>query len=99
MVIAYKDDFFETLANIRNFIAKDSVSRADDFTKNLHIQIEKIPSMPYSFRQNLDADNKQVRDLIFKGYVIPFHINEKTDTITIFFIYKENLPKIDFKSL
>lgn len=53
--------------------------------------------MPYSHRQNFDANNKNVRDLIFKGYVIPYHINNETSTITILFIYKENQPKIDFK--
>lgn len=55
--------------------------------------------MPYGYRQNLDADNVNVRDLIYKGYAIPFHISKERNTITILLIYRENLPTIDFKNL
>ncbi|WP_229204052.1 hypothetical protein [Campylobacter anatolicus] len=41
MVIIYSDDFFDALSEIRNFIALDSKSRADKFTKNLRTEIEK----------------------------------------------------------
>ncbi|MCZ6156647.1 hypothetical protein O6B72_07480 [Campylobacter ureolyticus] len=51
------------------------------------------------FIQNLDAENENVRDLIFKGYVIVFHISQRYNTITILQIYKRNQPKINFKNL
>lgn len=99
MVIFYTDDFLKSLIEIRNFIAKDSKLRADDFTELLRQEIEKIPYMPYKHRQNLDAENENVRDLIFKGYVIVFHISQRYNTITILQIYKRNQPKINFKNL
>lgn len=99
MVIIYSDDFFDALSEIRNFIALDSKSRADKFTKNLRTEIEKIASMPYSYRKNFDAENENVRDLIYKGYIVPFYVDSTNGTIAILLIYKENLPKINFKNL
>ncbi|MDL0088833.1 type II toxin-antitoxin system RelE/ParE family toxin [Campylobacter gastrosuis] len=97
MKIIYSERFQEEIGEIFNFIAKDSIERAIIFYNELIIKTQKIKDMPYSFRKNLDINNKNVRDLIFKGYVIPYHINNETSTITILFIYKENQPKIDFK--
>ncbi|MBR5941654.1 MAG: type II toxin-antitoxin system RelE/ParE family toxin [Neisseriaceae bacterium] len=55
----------------------------------IYEKIENIPFMPYRFRQNLDANDKNIRDLIYKGYKIPFRIND--ESIEILGIYKENL--------
>ncbi|MDY3669330.1 MAG: hypothetical protein SOZ73_08280 [Campylobacter sp.] len=46
--------------------------------------------MPLSARKNLEADNENVRDLIFKGYVIPFYVSK--EKITLLAIYKHNIP-------
>lgn len=97
MVIKFRGEFERALLNIIDFISNDSKSKAQKFATELKKEIEKVTFMPYSHRQNFDANNKNVRDLIFKGYVIPYHINNETSTITILFIYKENQPKIDFK--
>ncbi|KEA45847.1 type II toxin-antitoxin system RelE/ParE family toxin [Campylobacter mucosalis] len=93
MVIIYKDDFIEALARIREFIALDSVSRADNFTKELRSKIEQIPFMPYRFRKNAILNDKNIRDLIFKGYVVSYKIDEKNQVIKILSIFKYNMPK------
>lgn len=39
--------------------------------------------MPLSARKNLEADNENVRDLIFKDHVIPFYLSkEKNHTFS-----------------
>ncbi len=48
--------------------------------------------MPFRCRKNAILDDKNVRDLIFKGYVIVFRI--KQDEIEILEIFKENLPSL-----
>lgn len=77
---------------IVEFIAKDSPKRAREFANNLKKQIEKIPFMPYGYRKNRIADDENIRDLIFKGYVVIFEIS--SEKIEILEIYKHNLPKI-----
>ena len=47
--------------------------------------------MPYRYRKNAILGDENVRDLVFKGYVITYRINEKS--IEVLLIYKENLPQ------
>lgn len=48
--------------------------------------------MPYSYRKNNIANDENICDLIFKGYVVIFEISTKN--IEILDIYKHNLPKV-----
>ena len=47
--------------------------------------------MPFKYRKNLQLNKDNVRDLIFKGYVIPFLVDK--DEIIILDIYKYNIWK------
>lgn len=91
MNIVFSINFEIELRVILKFIAKDSYENAVKFEKNLYTEIEKIPFMPYRFRKNFDLNREDVRDLIFKGYIIPFKITTKN--IEILTIFKQNLPK------
>ncbi len=57
------------------FIAKDSVGRALDFNDELNEKLEKLSDFPYKYRQSIYFENEDIRDYIFKGYVIPYFIN------------------------
>lgn len=91
MKIIYTPNFNQETDNIINFIALDSITRALEFYNDLMIELQKTKYMPYRFRKNLILNDNDVRDLIFKGYVIPFKI--ENDCIKILSIYKYNLPK------
>ena len=93
MVIRYSSDFIEQLERIVSFIAKDSQTRADEFSSTLRKKIESIPEMPYRFRQNQMLQDENVRDLIYKGYVIVFAI--KQDRIGVLGIFKHNVWEKD----
>lgn len=89
IIASYK--FEENLNQIFNYIAKDSLDRAVNFYKGLYQQIDNIPFMPYRHRKNQTSNDKNIRDLIFKGYIVVFRIDD--EIIEILNIYKQNLPK------
>lgn len=49
--------------------------------------------MPMSYRQSIYFDTEEIRDLIFKGYVIIFRVNTGQGSIEIFGLtkYKANI--------
>ena len=96
MKILFTDDFKENLKEILKFIKQDSKDHAYNFRDSLKNEIIKIPERPYSYRENLTMKDTQVRDLIFKGYVVVFVIDEGEQTITIISIYKHNLPNLKY---
>lgn len=91
MSVTYSDNFVLRLKDIVEFIAKDSKARALEFAKNIRGQINSLVFMPKRCRKNFIANDENIRDLIFKGYVIVFEI--LPDEIRVLDIYKENLPK------
>ncbi|ENV8236065.1 type II toxin-antitoxin system RelE/ParE family toxin [Campylobacter jejuni] len=83
--------FLLDLEKIADFISLDSAKQANLFLDNLEKSIENIPFMPYKNRKSLSFDNENIRDLIFKGYIIPYLIDESKNEIVILGIYKNNL--------
>ena len=91
MKIIYSKKFQNSLANIVDFIAQDSPKRAREFATNLKLQLETIAFMPYKNKKNFIANDENIRDFIFNGYVIIFEIKEKIEILNI---NKNNLPKL-----
>ncbi len=84
-----QDDFFtDNLKDILRFIARDSKQRAHDFNATLLKKLKHLPVHPYKFRQSFYYDNIQVRDFIFKGYTIPYLIDEPEQVIVLLDIFK-----------
>lgn len=92
MNVIYDDLFLNSLCNIIEFITRDSKKKAFYFRDELLKRIDELSFMPYKFRKSLAFDDENVRDFIFKGYVIPYKIDKEKDLIIILGIYKENLP-------
>ena len=86
MTIVFRDRFTESLDAILDYIAQDSLSRALNFSRQLHKQIMTLPQMPYRYRQSHYYDNPNIRDMIFKGYTIPYFVDG--DTIALLDIFK-----------
>lgn len=81
--------YLHKLQNIIEFIAKDSLNRALDFCFELDLKIDGLPLMPYKFKKSIYFDDENIRDLIFKGYVVPYKID--------FFHNPSNNPKTTIK--
>ncbi|EAL8605009.1 type II toxin-antitoxin system RelE/ParE family toxin [Campylobacter jejuni] len=93
MKIVESDKFKKELNNILAFIAKDSVSAKNYFSKSLKDAILCIDNMPYKFRKSTLFNDENIRDFIFKKYVIPYYIDLKNDKILLITIYKNNFVK------
>ena len=86
MLIKYKPKFERELKIIFDFIAKDSLSRAREFRNELIEKIERTAQTPFICRKSINFNDGSIRDLIFKGYVIPYLIDD--EVIYILGIYK-----------
>ena len=91
MQIIQTDRFLNDLEVISNFISLDSIIQANLFLDKLEQSIHNLSFMPYKNRKSLSFDDENIRDLIFKGYVIPYLVDENKNEILILGIYKNNL--------
>ena len=94
MNFEFDDRFIKALSDIESFIALDSLERAEKFKNDIIDKISSLDFMPKRCRKSTLANDESIRDLIFKGYIIVFKI--QNDTIKVLYIYKENEPKMMF---
>lgn len=72
----------EDLQIIIDFISKDSPSYAKIFTKNILKSIQHLKKYPKMGRIVPEANDENIRELLFKNYRIIYFIKE--DTIEIY---------------
>lgn len=65
------------------YIAKDKAA-ARKFKNDIISRIKEIPANPYIHRKSIFFDREDIRDLIFKGYIVAYKINEQYQTIEVF---------------
>lgn len=94
MTIIRDDRYIENLQNMLDNIAKDSITRANKFRINLDKKINILPNMPFKFRQSNYYDDKNIRDLIFKGYTVPYLVDMEKELIVVLDIFKYSYRKI-----
>ena len=93
MIIVRSEKYTLALQDIITYISKDSKAKAFDFKNELDKAINDLVHMPYKFRQSIYFTNKNIRDLVFKGYVLPYKIDTFNNQIIIIGVnkYKANL--------
>jgi len=91
LIIEKSPRFKDELEAIVDFIAKDSVNRALAFYDELLVKINKIPENLYIHRKRLKLNDENIRELIFKGYTIPYEIDKTNNKIIILGIFNQNL--------
>ncbi len=89
-VVKTTSRFDDELRDILDFIALDSPQRALLFYDELMAKLYDIPSHPYRYRKRDDMD-VDTRELIHKGYTVPFYIDHRADTIFILGIFNQNI--------
>jgi plasmid stabilization system protein ParE len=90
MRLNFSTSFKDKLNSQVEFIAKDKPSAARKFKSELISRIKEIPQMPYKHRKSLFFDQEDIRDLVFKGYVIVYKINENVIEVFGFAKYEED---------
>jgi len=88
LTIVQDDEFIINLKKIFRFISKDSKNKAKAFNSVLYAKIHNLSTSPYKYRKSLYFDDIHVRDMIFKGYTIPYLIDEHNNVIVILDIFK-----------
>lgn len=88
MEIIKRDNFSLALDNILDYIARDGVNYALRFNRKLEKAINNIPNFPYKSRKSFYYDDEDVRDYIFKGYTIPYLIDNDENQIVLLDIFK-----------
>jgi len=88
MTIVRKREYSTALKIIMSFIAKDSKNRALNFKSQLDNKINNLVNFPYKFKESKNHTDKNVRDMIFKGYTITYLVEDEKNRISIIDIYK-----------
>jgi hypothetical protein len=88
MRIRINPSFTQKLYQQLDYIAKDKSGAAFQFYTDIEHRINQIPANPFLYRQSIFSDDVNVRDLIFKGYVITFRIRQEENVIEVFSFYK-----------
>ena len=88
ILISFKDKLNDQV----EFIARDKLSAARKFKSEIIGRIKEIPQMPFKHRKSIFFDRDDIRDLIYKGYIVVYKINERDNTIEVFGFtkYEEN---------
>ncbi|MDX9743850.1 MAG: type II toxin-antitoxin system RelE/ParE family toxin [Arcobacteraceae bacterium] len=88
MLIIQDEVFKINHLKIIEYIALDSKRKAKNFNSMLLNTIKNLPNMPFKFRKSYYFNDAHVRDLIFKGYTIPYLIDESSHKIVLLDIFK-----------
>lgn len=88
MTVIKKKLFDENLKTIVIYIAKNNPVQAKKFKNHLRVKMESIPNFPHKSRKSLYYEDENTRDLIFKGYTIPYLIDNNKQHIVILDIFK-----------
>jgi len=91
LILEKSDRFKNELEVVVDFIALDSVHRALAFYDEIIAKINQIPSSPYIHRKCSSFNDDNARELIYKGYTVPFEIDIKNNKIIILGVFNQNL--------
>ena len=83
MQIIRDTNYLLKLQSIMEYIAQDSLNQALKFQVDLDETIDDIPNMPFKYKKSIYFNDKNIRDLVFKGYVVPYKIDTAKNQIII----------------
>ena len=70
MTIIHKPTFSKQLKEFLKYIANDKPSASLKFKNELKESINLIPTNPTMYRESIYFKDKNIRDMIYKGYTI-----------------------------
>jgi plasmid stabilization system protein ParE len=91
MKITYDPTFTKKLERQIEYIKGDKHQAARKFKKDIISKIKEIPSYPKSYRKSIFFEDENIRDLIFKGYVVLFKIAKNQIVVFGFVKWEEGL--------
>ncbi|MFC4685668.1 type II toxin-antitoxin system RelE/ParE family toxin [Epilithonimonas pallida] len=93
MKIEITSSFRDKLKRQIQYISKDKPQAARKFNQLVFQEIRKLSDNPKKNRISIFFDDKNIRDLVIKGYLIVYEILPHENKIVVFGFYKweENL--------
>ncbi|WP_396169531.1 type II toxin-antitoxin system RelE/ParE family toxin [Flavobacterium sp.] len=93
MKINISERFMSKLNNQVDYIAADKPQAARKFKNDLLKNIKKDLKQPFHFKKSRYFDNENIRDYVFKGYVVVYEVDIEKKIVYVFgFIkYKDSL--------
>ena len=92
MQINQSELFLQQFEEILHNIAKDKLSAALNFKKEVLKNFKTLKEFPYKSPPSKYIDVLEVRDLTVKGYTIIYRVKEEMMCIEILEIFNRNLP-------
>jgi len=75
MKIEFLPSFINRLEGFIEFIAEDKPTAARKFQKEIIGVCKEIQNFPYKHRKSIYFENENIRDLVYKGFVIIYKID------------------------
>ncbi len=94
MKIKITKSFSNKLNKQVDYIAKDKPAAARKFKNDVLAEIKSVSNMPYRNRKSIFFDNNDIREFIFKGYIIVYRINKLKNRIE--FLVLQSMKKNRF---
>jgi len=93
MTIIETEDYLDALKGVLTYIAKDKKSAALQFRKELRKKIQNLKEFPFMYRVSIYFEDEYIRDLMHKGYTVPYEVDLEKKIISIIGItkYKNSL--------
>jgi mRNA-degrading endonuclease RelE of RelBE toxin-antitoxin system len=93
MIISISNEFLKLLTEQVRYIHKDKPRAALKFRKDLLKNIKKDLKQPFHFKKFRYIENENIRDYVFKGYVVVYEVDKEKKIVSVFgFIkYKDSL--------
>lgn len=88
MKVEFLDSFVDKLANQVEYIAQDKPQAARKFKKEILKLCKELAGFPFRNRKSIYFKNENIRDLIYKGYIIIYKVDKKKGLISIFALIK-----------
>ncbi len=93
MKIRFEERFLNALNDQVDYIARDKPSAARKFKNDLLKSLSKDLKYPLHFKKSIYFENQNIRDYVFKIYIIVYYLDSNENTISVFgFVkYKNSL--------
>jgi mRNA-degrading endonuclease RelE of RelBE toxin-antitoxin system len=93
MRIRFQEEFLFELNEQVHYISKDKPVAARKFKVDLLRNIMKDLTKPFHFKKSRYFENENIRDYVFKGYVVVYEMDIEMNIVSVFgFIkYKDSL--------
>ena len=76
--------FYKKFLKQIDYISNDKPVAARKFKSDILEKLKELPLMPYKNRKSVFYEEDNIRDLIFKGYIIVYRVNDEDKEIEVF---------------